>query len=148
MFLGVGLPLVFIPIMTASYHGIPPNKTDQASAIINAARNMGGSIGVALGNNVLAHREQFHQSRLAEAAIPSSATYNDALQQATHYFAQQGSSLALAQQQAFAWIGTQVQAQASLLAYADNFRLLAYLSLACLPLLVLLVRLRHGKPTA
>ena len=29
MLLGVGLPLVFLPIMTASYDGIPPDKTDR-----------------------------------------------------------------------------------------------------------------------
>jgi MFS transporter, DHA2 family, multidrug resistance protein len=66
MLLGVGLPLVFVPIMAASYDGIPPSKTDQASALINAARNIGGSIGVAIVSNVLKHREQFHQSRLVE----------------------------------------------------------------------------------
>src|SRR5262249_21332048 len=45
MLLGVGLPLIFIPVMTA-YDGITQSKTDQASALINAARNTGGSIGV------------------------------------------------------------------------------------------------------
>jgi DHA2 family multidrug resistance protein len=144
MFLGVGLPLVFIPIITASYYGIPPTKTDQASAIINASRNMGGSIGVALGANVLAHRQQFHQSRLAEAAIPSSVTYNHALHQATHYFAQQGGSLAQAQRQAFAWIGGQVQAQASLLAYVDVFWALMLLSAAAIPLALILRRVKLG----
>lgn len=43
-------------------------------ALINAARNTGGSIGVALAANVLAHREQFHQSRLVEHVLPSSAS--------------------------------------------------------------------------
>jgi DHA2 family multidrug resistance protein len=150
MFLGVGLPLIFIPIMTASYHGIPPTKTDQASAIINAARNTGGSIGVALGTNVLAHREQFHQSRLVEGVVPSSATYNDALQQATHYFAQQGSSLSQAREQAFAWIGAQVQAQASLLAYIDVFWTLMLVSAAAIPLALLLrtVKLGGSRPMA
>src|SRR3984893_10234111 len=35
IYLGIGLPLIFIPITTASYDGIPPDKTDQASALIN-----------------------------------------------------------------------------------------------------------------
>ena len=105
MLLGVGLPLIFLSITTASYDGIPPDKTDQASALINAARNTGGSIGVSLAANVLAHREQFHQSRLAEHVIPSSVQYQDTLQQVTNYFTAQGSSLAQAQQQAIAWIG-------------------------------------------
>ena len=69
MLLGVGLPLIFLPIMAASYGGIPPSKTDQASALMNAARNAGGSIGISLFSNVLARREQFHQSRLAEQVI-------------------------------------------------------------------------------
>jgi MFS transporter, DHA2 family, multidrug resistance protein len=71
MYLGIGLPLVFIPIITASYDGIPPDKTDLASALINVARNTGGSIGISLANNVLAHREQFHQSRLVELVNPA-----------------------------------------------------------------------------
>src|ERR1700684_3541048 len=79
MLLGVGLPLIFVPIMAASYDGIPPSKTDQASALINAARNTGSSIGVSIVSNVLTHREQFHQSRLVEQVIPSRPTYQDTL---------------------------------------------------------------------
>ena len=79
MVLGLGLPLIFIPILAAAYDGIPPNRVDMASALINAARNTGGSIGVSLASNVLQHREQFHQSRLIEHAIPSgSAVSGDA----------------------------------------------------------------------
>jgi len=81
MLLGVGLPLIFVPILAASYDGIPQSKTDQASALINAARNTGGSIGVSIVSNVLTHREQFHQSRFGEQVIPSSAQYQDTLQQ-------------------------------------------------------------------
>ena len=83
---GVGLPLIFIPIMAASYDGIPPDKTDQASALINAARNVGSSIGIALAINVLAHRQQFHQSRLVEHVFPSKRQYQGTLQQVTDYF--------------------------------------------------------------
>src|SRR5262245_66020857 len=56
MLLGVGLPLIFLPVITASYDGLPPDKTDQASALMNVARNTGGSIGVSLASNVLAHQ--------------------------------------------------------------------------------------------
>jgi DHA2 family multidrug resistance protein len=144
MLLGAGLPLIFLSITTASYNGIPPDKTDQASALINAARNTGGSIGVSLVSNVLAHREQFHQSRLVEHAIPSSVQYQDTLQQVTNYFAAQGSSLAHAQQQAFAWIGQQVQMQASFLAYMDAFWVLTLMALAIVPLALVLRRMTLG----
>src|SRR5215468_10686190 len=100
MLLGLGLPLIFIPIMTASYDGIARPKTDQASALINAARNTGGSIGVSIVANVLTHREQFHQSRLVESVVPSSAQYQDTLQQVMSYFTAHGSGLAQAHDQA------------------------------------------------
>ncbi|MBO0758921.1 MAG: MFS transporter, partial [Bradyrhizobiaceae bacterium] len=148
MLLGVGLPLIFLPVTTASYDGIPPGKTDQASALINAARNIGGSIGVSLGNNILAHREQFHQGRLIEHAIPSNVSYQDTLQQVTQYFTAQGSSLAHAQQQAFAWIGHQVQMQATFLAYIDVFWALMLLSAAAVPLALILRKVKLGGSAA
>jgi len=119
--LGVGLPLIFVPIMAASYDGIPSSKTDQASALINAARNTGLSIGVSIVSNVLTHREQFQQNRLIEQVVPSSPQYQETLQQITNFFTAHGSSLAQAHDQAIQWIGQQVQAQASFRGYVDAF---------------------------
>jgi DHA2 family multidrug resistance protein len=144
MLLGVGLPLIFLSITAASYDGIPSDKTDQASALINAARNTGGSIGVSLIANVAAHRAQFHQSRLVEHVIPSSVPYQETLRQATGYFAAHGSTAAQAKQQAFAWIGQQVQVQASFLAYMDAFWVLMVMALAAVPLALTLRKVKPG----
>jgi len=117
--------------------------------LINAARNTGGSIGISLASNVLAHREQFHQNRLAEQVVPSGVQYQDTLHQVTRYFVGQGSSLLQAQQQAIAWIGQQVQAQASLLAYMGVFWVLMLVSLAAgaLALFLRKIKLGGGAPT-
>jgi MFS transporter, DHA2 family, multidrug resistance protein len=144
MLIGVGLPLIFVPIMAASYDGIPPTKTDQASALINAARNTGGSIGVSIVSNVLTHREQFHQNRLIEQVIPSSQQYQDTLQQVTDFFTRQGSSLAQAHGQAIQWIGQQVQTQASFLAYMDAFWVLMLIALSAVPLALTLRKVKLG----
>jgi len=146
MLLGVGLPLIFIPIMTASYDGMAQSKTDQASALINAARNTGSSIGVSIISNVLAHRTQFHQSRLVEGVVPSSVQYQDALHRVTDYFVAQGNSVLHAQQQAIQWIGQQVQAQASFLAYMDAFWVLMLISLTAVPLALTLRKVKLGGP--
>ena len=148
MLLGVGLPLIFIPIMTASYDGIAQSKTDQASALMNAARNTGSSIGVSIVSNVLTHREQFHQSRLVESVLPSSAQYQDTLHRVTDYFVAQGNSLLQAQQQAIQWIGQQVQAQASFLAYMDAFWVLMLISLAAVPLALTLRKVKLSGPVS
>jgi DHA2 family multidrug resistance protein len=148
MLLSVGLPFVFIPILTASFDGIPHNKTDMASALINMARNTGGSIGISLANNVLAHRQQFHQSRLVELVNTSTVQFQAVLKQAMDYFMAHGSSLALAQQQAFTWIARQVQTQSTLLAHIDVFWALMLISAAAVPLALTLrkVRLRGPVP--
>src|ERR1700761_7054054 len=144
MLLGIGLPLIFVPIMAASYDGIDPSKTDQASALINAARNTGGSIGVSIVSNVLTHREQFHQNRLVEQVIPSSMPYQETLQQLTHYFAQQGSALVQAQRQAIDLLGQQIQTEAAFLAYMDAFWVLTLISLAAVPLALSLRKVKLG----
>lgn len=146
MLLGLGLPLIFVPIMAASYDGIERSKTDQASALINAARNTGSSIGVSILSNVLTHRSQFHQSRLVEQVFPSSTTYLDTLQQITSYFTAHGSSLAQAHDQAIQWIGAQVQVQASFLAYVDAFWILTLISLSAVPLALSLRKVKLGGP--
>jgi DHA2 family multidrug resistance protein len=143
---GAGLPLIFLSITATSYDGVPPEKTDQASAMMNAARNTGGSIGISIVSNVLAHREQFHQSRLVEHAIPSGVQYQDAMHQVTNYFVAQGSSLIEAQQQAIGWIGQQAEAQASFLGYMDAFWVLMLISLSAVPLALTLRKVKLGGP--
>jgi DHA2 family multidrug resistance protein len=144
--LGAGLPLIFVPIMAASYDGLPAGKTDQASALMTAARNTGGSIGIAIVSNILTHRQQFHQSRLAEHVIPSSVQFQDTLNRTTNFFVAQGSSLTQARQQAIAWIGQQVQTQASYLGYVDAFWVLMLISLAAVPLALTLRKVKLGGP--
>jgi len=144
MLFGVGIPLVFIPITAASYDGVPPGKTDQASAMLNAARNTGGSIGISLVQNVLWDRQQFHQNMLVGQATPSSVQYQDALHQVTNYFVAQGSSLWEAKQQAIQWVGQQVQAQSSYLGYMDAFLVLMLIALAAVPLALTLRKVKLG----
>jgi len=93
---------------------------------------------------VLAHREQFHQTMLTGNAIPSGIAYQDTLHRMTQYFVSQGSSLVQAQQQAIAWIGQQIQSQAALLAYVDVFWVLTVISLAAIPLALILRKVKLG----
>jgi MFS transporter, DHA2 family, multidrug resistance protein len=133
IYLGIGLPLIFIPITTASYDGIPPQKTDQASALINLARNFGGSIGVALSQTVLARREQFHQSRMVEHLGSWNPFYNDTLSHIQAYLngrAATGSSSGTST----AIIGRLVQSQATILAYIDVFVTLGVIAMLMVPL--------------
>jgi MFS transporter, DHA2 family, multidrug resistance protein len=111
IYLAVGLPLLFVPVTTASYDGVPPDKTNQASALINVARNLGGSMGVALTQTIWAQRQQFHQNRLVEHIVPSDIAYQQAIEAMTRFFKAHGSSASDAASQALAWVGQTLHQQ-------------------------------------
>jgi MFS transporter, DHA2 family, multidrug resistance protein len=136
----VGLPFLFIPINTVAYDRLPPNKTNQASALMNVARNLGGSIGISLANVVLYQREQFHQVRLVENTAPTSPTFQSTVQQLTQYFMTHGASAGDAKGQAMRYIGQLIQMQATILAYIDVFHVCAIAAAVMIPLVLLLVR--------
>ncbi|PBC77803.1 EmrB/QacA subfamily drug resistance transporter [Streptomyces sp. TLI_235] len=54
LLLGLGMGLVFMPSMSLATLGVAPNETGAASAIINSAQQVGGSVGVALLNTIAA----------------------------------------------------------------------------------------------
>ncbi len=142
--LGVGLPFLFLPVTTASYDGIPPDKTNQSSALINVARNVGGSMGVALSQTMLAQRQQFHQSRLIEHAAPSDIGYQQTIDAMTRYFQASGSNASDAAGQAIAWVGQTLQHQIDLLAYIDVFWTLSILALLMIPVALSLRSIELG----
>jgi DHA2 family multidrug resistance protein len=144
----IGLPFLFIPINTVAYDGLPPDKTNQASALMNVARNLGGGVGISLANVELSEREQFHQSRLVENTIPTSHGFQSTLHQATQYFMQHGASAGDAHKQAMAFINHAIGTQATILAYIDVFDLSAIVAAVLIPIVLIMVRrvtLRAGS---
>ncbi|PSO32481.1 DHA2 family efflux MFS transporter permease subunit [Bradyrhizobium sp. MOS002] len=146
IFLALGLPFLFLPVTTASYDGVPPDKTNQASALINVARNIGGSMGVALAQTTLAQRQQFHQSRLIEHAAPSDLGYQQTIETMTRFFQAQGSNASDAASQAVAWVGRTLQQQVDLLAYIDVFWTLAIIAVLMIPTAAVLRPIELGAP--
>jgi MFS transporter, DHA2 family, multidrug resistance protein len=144
----IALPFLFLPINTIAYSNLKPGETGQASALINVARNLGGSIGVSLTTTELAQRTQFHQARLVEHAVPSALNYQHALARISEAFVAQGATHANAQQQAIGWIGRLIENQATLLAYIDVFWSTAVFALLMIPLALLLRRVDLRAPAA
>ena len=138
VFQTVGMPFMFIPINMVAYTGLPQQKTAQASALINVARNLGGSIDVSLANTELVQRSQFHQSRLVENTTQSSPSFQSAMHDLTQYFTQFGSP-AGAQGRAFGYIGHLIADQAALMGYIDIFYSWSFAAVL-VPVVLLLIR--------
>jgi DHA2 family multidrug resistance protein len=126
------LAFLFVPINTLAFRDIPPEKTNNASALINLARNFGGSIGISFVSTLLTRRAQFHQSRIVEYMQNLNPAYPD-------YAHQLGSALGSAPDGSTTLAGIYQQAvqQATLLSYLEDFKILGVMSLALLPLLLL-----------
>jgi len=131
------LAFLFIPINAMAFRGIPPEKTNNASALINLARNFGGSIGISFMSTVLTRREQFHQSRIMEHFQPLNPVYPNFARQVGGAIGAAANSPAI---QASIYQGA-VQ-QATLLAYLDDFKILGLVFFGLLPFLLLV---RPGK---
>ncbi|MBV8767660.1 MAG: DHA2 family efflux MFS transporter permease subunit [Hyphomicrobiales bacterium] len=144
----MAIPILFLTITSYSYVGLPPEKSSQASALINVARNLGGSIGVSMAQTLLARREQFHQARLAEHVSSSSLAYRDTLHQASDYFAAHGATGPDAQSRAIAWVGQTLMNQAAYLSYIDVFAALAALAALLVPVAFLLRRVDLARKPA
>jgi MFS transporter, DHA2 family, multidrug resistance protein len=138
------LPFLFIPITSASYAGLRPEMTDKASSLINAARNLGGSIGISAATTLLARHTQLHQNYLVAHLAPSSLQYQGAVNAATLALTQHGMASVPAQAGAIGLIGQTVAQQSALLAYIDVFQLFAIIAFALAPLAIFLLRSHKG----
>ncbi|RAI58209.1 DHA2 family efflux MFS transporter permease subunit [Roseicella frigidaeris] len=134
----VALPFLFVPITTAAYIGLPPDKTNDASALINLMRNLGASVGISVMNAVVVHGAQVHQNRLIESARDTNPLWTEHLRQTEQALRGAGLGAWEASQAALAQLAAQVQAQAQVLSYMDAFWLLGVAVLVLWPLVFLM----------
>jgi DHA2 family multidrug resistance protein len=138
------LPFLFVPIQSAAFVGISAANTNQASALLNVCRNLGGSFGISLVQALLEQREQFHQSHMVESLNPLNPVYQNAIRHLTQVLAQLGQPPAQTAAEATGLIYRSVMKEASMLAYIDAFQVEMFVILAALPL-VLLMRGAKGS---
>jgi len=134
MFQVIGLPLVFIPISTLNYVGVPTNKMNQISSLSNFARNLGGSAGTALLTTFLARTAQVHQQQLAANTGPGNVGYQQYTHTLSHAAQTYGMTSAQAGQFATGYAYQQMLRQASMLSYKNAFGILATVIVCLMPL--------------
>ena len=139
-----GLAFLFIPINVSAFAFVPKEKTNMGTGIINLARNVGASVGIATVTTLLERRTQFHQAQLMEHINALSATFHGRLHAVATSFLGGGSSGPGAVSQAYGMIYGSVERQAAMLAFVDNFYMLGVVFLMVIPVLLLLRRPPKG----
>jgi MFS transporter, DHA2 family, multidrug resistance protein len=120
-----GMGFLFVPITLVAYIGIPPEKNNAVSGIVNFMRNIGSSVGTSLVTTLLARRAQFHQEILVGHVSATNPRLQGAVIGLSQRLANSGLDKHTAQLTAYARIYQVVQAQASAAAYIDTFKVLA-----------------------
>jgi DHA2 family multidrug resistance protein len=143
---GFAMGFVFVPLQTLALATVRPDRLANATAAFNVIRNLGGSVGIAVATTLLARRAQFHQARLVEALAPAHPPLVERLERLRAALVQAGTDPAGAARQALGRVYRETLTQAQLLAYVDDFRLLAWLFVIALALVPLMRRVRVEEP--
>ena len=128
-----GLAFVFVPVTLVAYVGLPPEKSNSISGILNFMRNLGSSVGTSLVTTMTAVRAQVHQVTLVAHATQFNPQFRAAMRELTAHLSR-GRSPSTARMRAAGAMYAAIIAQATTLAYVDAFSLLAVLSVVMLAL--------------
>jgi len=141
----IGIGFLFVPITAAGYIGVPPEKGNSVSGIINFMRNIGGSIGTSLVTTLIVRRAEYHQQILVGHITPDTPAYQSALHGLSADIAHSGLRHTDAHNTAIARFYDLVNQQTHALSYMDTFWILGAL---CSLMFVLAFFLKKNDPGA
>jgi len=142
-----GMAFLFVPINVMAFYFIPKEKINNATGIINLARNIGGSVGIAGVVTMLARRTQYHQAVLVSHMTPLDPAYRAMLGGAGQMLAAGGSDPVLAAHQAQGLAYGVLMRHSTMLAFLDDFWLMAVVILAVIPFMFLMKKVQpHRGP--
>jgi hypothetical protein len=124
---GAGLGLIFVPLNTLAFATLSPALRTDASGFYMLLRNIGGSIGISLTVNVLARQTQIAHADLGAGLTPYTLPWANA--DIAH---------TLGVDAVVSMLDAAVNRQAAMIAYIDVFRLMFWITVAVMPLLLLL----------
>jgi DHA2 family multidrug resistance protein len=133
---------IFPPLQTLTLATIQMARLGNATAAYNVVRNVGGSVGIALATMLLVRRSQAHQSTLVSHVDVWDPDTARRLKEWTAHFASQGADAFTASRRAMAMLYRTTTEQAQVMAYVDDFWLIAIVFLAVLPLIPFMKRVR------
>jgi DHA2 family multidrug resistance protein len=135
---GLGLGLIFVPLQTLAFATLPARDRTTGAALLNLARNVGGSVGISVVSFQLVRMTQVAHADMAAHITDSMIPTLDPNVLAT--FGNQATSIA-------AFINAEITRQALFIAYLDDFKLMMWISFLVLPLLLLMRNSRKADDT-
>ncbi len=134
VFQGLGTGIAYVPMAALTFATLSPQLRNEGTALFSLTRNIGSSVGISAVQALLVSNTQVVHSSLAEQLSP----YN---------LAARNPQLAaqLSSHDGIAALNAAVTGQASMIAYIDDFQLMLWLTLAAMPLLLLVKVVKTAK---
>jgi DHA2 family multidrug resistance protein len=141
---GIGLGFLFTPINNVAYANLKPSEAQQASGLINLARQLGGSFGIAIITTYLQSRVALHRADLVANTYATNPAFVERFQGALAHFMSLGFSYIRAQAAAYAAVDQALTGQALMLSYNDAWMLILKSFLLTAPA-ILILRKPRGR---
>jgi MFS transporter, DHA2 family, multidrug resistance protein len=126
---GMGLGFMFVPLTTTAFSTLPAAMRGEGTGLYNLSRNIGSSVGISVMAALITRNSQVNHADIAAYVTP----FNHAFQAPAAIHALNPLTAA-----GRAALDGMIGLQAVIISYIDDFKLLMILSLAALPLLLLL----------
>ncbi len=139
---GIGQMLVLMPLNQISMSAVTREEAGDAAGLYNMARNLGGSVGLALVGVYIDRRNAFHDAVIRDSVTANSIIGQDHLATTSAGFLAQHGDRAFAHMQALGQLAGEIQLQASVITFTETFYMLGVALLLCIPLALFL-----RKPT-
>jgi DHA2 family multidrug resistance protein len=142
---GAGLGFLFTPINNVAYASLKPSEAQQAAGLINLARQLGGSFGIAILATYVTVHTQIHRVDLLVNIYPGRPLVDERLQALTTNLIAHGYGPDAARRGALALLDQQVMRQASMLSYNQAWMLLLVSFVVVSPAILLLRKPRASS---
>ncbi|MBI3330392.1 MAG: DHA2 family efflux MFS transporter permease subunit [Nitrospinae bacterium] len=144
--MGVGLPCIFVPLSTVSLSTIRREDMTAATSLYTLARRVGGNIGYALVATLVDRLSAVHRVHLIKHISALNTAYLGYQAHLTARLVQGGGDPVAAQHRALALVNTEVNRQATILAYNNIAGIFGTMFLGTLPFLFLVSRRKAAQP--
>jgi len=140
---GAGLGMLFTPLATVTMDRISREHMGNATSLFNLMRNLGGALGIAAVQTMLARQRQAHTTMLVTHVTGYDFASQQFLASLKAAMIARGSDAATAMQRSYGAVYGMIQRQAAMMSFIDTFWLMAIVFISLLPLILLMKRPAH-----
>ncbi|MDO1583218.1 DHA2 family efflux MFS transporter permease subunit [Rhizobium oryzicola] len=126
---GAGLGFLFVPLTTMAFSTLPAHMRGDGTGLYNLSRNIGSSVGISLVTTLITENIQKNHESIAAYVTPFNRGFDNPVIQSTM------SPLTATGRAA---LDGSITLQSTIIAYMDDFKLLMLLSIAAMPLVLML----------